>query len=250
LKKGGNAYLYGDGGTVMARTVGIGIQNFEKLITEHCFYVDKTDFIREWWENKDDVTLIIRPRRFGKTLSMNMLERFLSIEYAGQGEIFGGLSIWKDGKYRNLQGSWPVIFLSFADVKANTFTLAKEKICMLIKEVYRRHDYLLKGGSLKQEEQEAFRKIYTEMKDSETAYSLKNLSGYLSCYYGKKVIILLDEYDTPLQEAWVYGYWREMAELIHKRAVQFHILDQPVSGTGGYDGDYEGQQRIYFFRSE
>lgn len=198
----------------MARTVGIGIQSFEKLIKENCFYVDKTDFIRQWWENKDDVTLITRPRRFGKTLNMNMLKRFLSVEYAGQGEVFEGLSIWKEEKYRKLQGIWPVIFLSFADVKANTFALAREKICMLINEAYCRYDFLLTGECLKEGGTEFFRRGLTEMTDSEAAYSLKNLSGYLSGCYGKKVIILLDEYDTPLQEAWVYGYWHEMVEFI------------------------------------
>ena len=164
----------------MARTVGIGIQSFDKLIGNQYLYIDKTDFIREWWESGDDVTLITRPRRFGKTLNMNMLERFLSIEYADQGEIFEGLSIWKDEKYRNLQGSMPVIFLSFADVKANTFILAREKICMLIREVYRKHDYLLEEGFLKESEKVFFCKVMTEMTDSEVAYSLKNLSGYLS----------------------------------------------------------------------
>ena len=195
--------------------VNIGVQRFDRIREQNAFYIDKTDFIRQWWENRDDVTLITRPRRFGKTLNMNMLERFLSLEYAGQGEIFEGLSIWKDEKYHKLQGSMPVIFLSFADVKASTFALAREKICMLIKEVYRRYDFLLTGGSLKEGETELFRKILlTEMTDSEAAYSLKNLSGFLSGYYGKKVIILLDEYDTPLLEAWVYGYWKEMVEFI------------------------------------
>ena len=198
----------------VARTVGIGIQSFDKLIGNQYLYIDKSNFIREWWESGDDVTLIARPRRFGKTLNMNMLERFLSIEFAGQGEVFMGLSIWKDEKYRNLQGTWPVIFLSFADVKANTFAMAREKICMLIKEVYRKYDFLLAEGSLKEGETELFRRTLTGMTDSEAAYSLKNLSGYLAGYYGKKVIILLDEYDTPPQEAWVYGYWKEMVEFI------------------------------------
>lgn len=94
----------------MARTVGIGIQNFEKLISENSFYIDKTDFIRQWWENRDDVTQITRPRRFGKTLNLNMLERFFSVEYAGQGKIFEGLSIWNDEKYRNLQEPSPSYF--------------------------------------------------------------------------------------------------------------------------------------------
>ena len=198
----------------MARTIGIGIQSFEKLRTENSFYIDKTDFIRQWWENRDEVTLITRPRRFGKTLNMNMLERFLSVQYAGQGEVFEGLSIWKNEKYHKLQGSMPVIYLSFADVKANTFASAREKICMLIEEVYRRYDFLLTGGSLREGETERFRKILVEMTDSEAAYSLKNLSGYLSGYYGKKAVILLDEYDTPLQEAWLYGYWYEMVEFM------------------------------------
>ncbi len=198
----------------MARTIGIGVQSFEKIIKNQYLYIDKTEFIKEWWESGDEVTLITRPRRFGKTLNMNMLERFLSIEYAGQGEVFEGLSIWKEEKFRKLQGTCPVIFLSFADIKANTFSMAKEKICMLIREIYSRFDFLLSGGTLKEGEPEFFRSIFSEMSDSVVSYSLKNLSNYLSRYYDKKVIILLDEYDTPLQEAWVYGYWQEMVELI------------------------------------
>ena len=198
----------------MARTIGIGVQNFEKIIQNQYLYIDKTLFIKEWWESGDEVTLVTRPRRFGKTLNMNMLERFLSTEYAGQGEVFEGLSIWKEEKYRELQGTCPVIFLSFADIKANSFALAREKICMLIREIYSRYDFLLAGGTLKEGEPEFFRGVFSEMSDSVVSYSLKNLSGYLARYYHKKVVILLDEYDTPLQEAWVYGYWQEMVELI------------------------------------
>ena len=101
----------------MARTVGIGHQNFEHLIANENFYVDKTLFIKEWWENQDAVTLITRPRRFGKTLMMNTVEQFFSVEYAGRGELFEGLEIWKEEKYRKLQGAYPVIFLSFAEIK-------------------------------------------------------------------------------------------------------------------------------------
>lgn len=118
----------------MARTVGIGIQGFEKIIVNNYFYIDKTDFIKEWWENGDDVTLITRPRRFGKTLNMNMLERFLSVKYKGQGEIFEGMSIWKEEKYRRLQGTYPVIFLSFADIKESTAFGTKKRICQIIEE--------------------------------------------------------------------------------------------------------------------
>ena len=198
----------------MARTVAIGYQDFETIRQKEYFYIDKTNFIKEWWENGDNVTLITRPRRFGKTLNMNMLERFLSIEYTGQGEIFEGLSIMKDENYQKLQGIWPVISLRFADVKANTFLIAKEKICMLIRELYNKHDYLQTKETLNEQEQNFFRKIFEPVTDSVVSYSLKNLSGYLSRYYGKKVIILFDEYDTPLYEAWVNGYWKEMAEFI------------------------------------
>ena len=198
----------------MARTVGIGIQSFEKLIENQYFYIDKTNFIKEWWENGDDVTLITRPRRFGKTLNMSMLERFLSIEYSGQGEIFEGLAIWSDEKYQKLQGTCPVIFLSFADIKANNFSLAREKICMIIQKLYSKFDFLLDSRILRKDEEKFFNKIFMEMSDSVAACALRELSCYLLRYYGKKVIILMDEYDTPLQEAWVHGYWQEMTDFI------------------------------------
>nr|WP_300784260.1 AAA family ATPase [uncultured Acetatifactor sp.] len=198
----------------MARTVGIGIQSFEKIIKENSFYIDKTGFIRQWWENRDDVTLITRPRRFGKTLNMNMLERFLSVEYAGRGEIFDGLSIWKDEKYRNLQGTYPVIFLSFAGIKSSSFDEAKKSLFYLIEKLYNRYDFLLKEDSLNEKEKDFIKNISANMDNYSAISSLGTLSEFLCRYYGKKVIILLDEYDTPLQEAWVYGYWKEMVELI------------------------------------
>ncbi len=198
----------------MARTVGIGIQSFEKLIMENSFYIDKTDFIRQWWENRDDVTLITRPRRFGKTLNMNMLERFLSTEYAGQGEIFEGLSVWKEEKYRNLQGTWPVIFLSFAGIKSSSFDEAKKALFYLIEKLYNRYEFLLKEDSLNEKEKDFIKNISVNMDNYSAISSLGTLSEFLYRYYGRKVIILLDEYDTPLQEAWMYGYWKEMVEFI------------------------------------
>ena len=111
----------------MARTVSIGTQDFEKMIQRNCFYVDKTGFIKEWWESEDEVTLITRPRRFGKTLNMSMLNCFFSNKYADRGELFEKLEIWKDEKYCEIQGTYPVIFLSFAGVKGNTFELSKKR---------------------------------------------------------------------------------------------------------------------------
>ncbi len=195
----------------MARTVGIEIQNFAKLIENHYFYVDKTDFIREWWESGDDVTLITRPRRFGKTLNMNMLERFFSIEYAGRGEVFEGLSIWEKEAYRRLQGTYPVIMLSFASVKETTFENARKKLCHIITELYNRYDHLLDRKLLNEKEMEFYQNVSADMEDYTATESLKVMSGFLERYYGKRVIILLDEYDTPMQEAYVYGYWEELA---------------------------------------
>ncbi len=198
----------------MARTVGIGIQSFDKLIRNQYLYIDKSSFIREWWESGDDVTLITRPRRFGKTLNMNMLERFLSIEYAGQGEIFEGLSIWKDEKYRKLQGTYPVIFLSFAGIKSSSFDEARKSLFYLIEKLYNRYEFLVKEDSLNEKEKDFIKNISVNMDNYSAISSLGTLSEFLYRYYGKKVIILLDEYDTPLQEAWVYGYWKEMTEFI------------------------------------
>jgi hypothetical protein len=192
------------------RTVGIGHQDFEKVRQENIFYVDKTSFIREWWEGKDEVTLITRPRRFGKTLNMSMLEKFFSVQYAGRGDLFQGLSIWEDEGYRRIQGTYPILFIRFADVKETTYIQARKKICRIIKALYNEFDFLLESDSLNESEKKDFLHISVDMEDNEASYSLKALSGYLSRHYGKKVIILLDEYDTPMQEAYVNGYWEEM----------------------------------------
>ena len=194
----------------MARTVSIGNQDFEKIRINNYFYVDKTNFISQWWESADEVTLITRPRRFGKTLNMSMLEKFFSLEYAGRGELFEGLSIWQKEKYRQLQGSYPVMFLSFASVKETSYTDARRKICRIIARLYNQFDFLADSDKLNENEKAQFRKISADMDGDIDTDSLNLLSNYLMKHYGKKVIILLDEYDTPMQEAYVYGYWNEM----------------------------------------
>jgi hypothetical protein len=194
----------------MARTVAIGIQDFEKLISNDYFYVDKTSFIREWWESGDDVTLIMRPRRFGKTLNMNMLERFFSNEYARKGEIFEGLDIWKEQKYRDLQGTYPVIFLSFATVKENNFENVKKTIKCILSDLYVKYSFLRNYGELDDVELDYFNRVSDRMDDTDATQALARLSGYLYNHYKKKVIILLDEYDTPMQEAYLNGFWDEM----------------------------------------
>lgn len=195
----------------MGRTVGIGIQSFGKLIENNCFYMDKTHFIKEWWENQDDVTLITRPRRFGKTLNMNMLERFFSVRYRDQGQVFENLSIWKEEKYRRLQGTFPVISLSFANIKETDFEGARKRICQVMSQLYLDDYFLLDSDRLVEPEKDAFRKAVDQ---TDPVMALNQLSRYLFKHFGKRVIILLDEYDTPLQEAYVYGYWKELTEFI------------------------------------
>lgn len=193
------------------RRVGIGIQDYEKMITNRCFYVDKTDFIREWWESMDDVTLITRPRRFGKTLNMSMLEQFFSVDYAGRGDLFEGLSIWKDEKYRKLQGTYPVIGLSFANMKEKDYKTTREKINRILNNLYVKYSFLKDSSVLTDTDRAFFDRILAvEIGDSDATLALYQLSDYLYRYYGKKVIILLDEYDTPMQEAYVGGYWDDM----------------------------------------
>lgn len=196
----------------MARATGIGNQDFEKIRVNDIFYIDKTAFIREWWESVDEVTLITRPRRFGKTLNMSMLEKFFSVHYKGREDLFQGLDIWEEEKYRELQGTYPVVFLSFADIKETSFQEARRKICKIIQMIYNRFDFLLEGDVLNENEKENFRRLSADMENDTVSLSLKTLSEYLCRYYGKKVIILLDEYDTPMQEAYVNGYWEEMAD--------------------------------------
>lgn len=198
----------------MARTVAIGRQDFSKIRRDNCFYIDKTDFIREWWENMDDVTVIMRPRRFGKTLNMSMTEQFFSVEYAGRSDLFEGLSIWEHEKFRQMQGTWPVIFLSFANVKETNYHSCIEKIRLIIGELYRRYSFLTEGSVLAEEEKDTYRLLCrddgaAEGMETFLTVSVQRLAEYLYRYYGKKVIILLDEYDTPMQEAYVDGYWDE-----------------------------------------
>ena len=174
----------------MPRVIGIGHQDFETLIQNDYFYIDKTDFIKEWWENGDFVTLITRPRRFGKTLNMSMLQQFFSLDYRDKQHLFENLSIWKEEKYRGLQGTYPVISLSFANVKETVFSDARKVICQIIADLYRKYDFLLESGLLNAEEQKAYRRVSADMEKYLVSGSLKALSDYLSRYYRKKVIRL------------------------------------------------------------
>lgn len=194
----------------MAQTIGIGHQDFEVVRRENCFYIDKTQLIQEWWNNKDLVTLITRPRRFGKTLAMSMLEKFFSLQYAGRDDLFQGLRIWENEEFRKLQGTYPVICLSFANIKDSSYETIRKKICQLLSNLYSQYEFLLNDVFLNKQEKRFFQSVSANMDDATATIAIYQLSGYISRYYRKKVIILLDEYDTPMQEAYVNGYWQEL----------------------------------------
>ncbi len=194
----------------MPKTVSIGRQDFEAIITNNYFYIDKTSFIKEWWENGDSVTLITRPRRFGKTLNMSMVEQFFSIDYANRDDLFENLNIWKEEKYRKLQGTIPVISLSFANVKETTYVKTKTRICQTLTDLYIKYAFLRDSDTLTPRDREYFDRVSERMADTDAVIALYKLSDFIQRYYGKKPIILLDEYDTPMQEAYVNGYWDEI----------------------------------------
>ena len=198
----------------MEKVINIGGQRFQELREQDCFLVDKTHFIKEWWEKKDSVTLIARPRRFGKTLNMSMLECFFSNKYAGRADLFEGLSIWEEEKYRQLQGTYPVIFLSFGSVKADNLTEAKIQIKQEIAALYEENRYLLKKDILSDNERNLYNRTTEQMDDTTAQKAIRNMAAWMHRYYGKNVIILLDEYDTPMQEAYLQGYWDEFTSFI------------------------------------
>ena len=196
------------------KVIGIGKQSFEDIIQSNCFYIDKTSLIKEWWESEDDITLITRPRRFGKTLNMDMLKCFFSNQYRDQEQLFEGLNIWKEKKYQQLQGTYPVIYLSFADVKQTNYKDAVLKIKTIITDVFQQYIELAGWEGLTEVQIRQFQSVDPYMDDVTAQCALKDLSGYLYRYYEKKVIILLDEFDTPMQEAYIHGYWNEFTAFI------------------------------------
>ncbi len=198
----------------MAEIISVGNQSFKSIREMGAFYIDKTKFIKEWWESGDIVTLITRPRRFGKTINLSMTECFFSKEYAGKSSLFEGLDIWNNTKYQNLQGKFPVLFISFAGIKADNYKTAREGIINIIIDLYAKYSFLFKSKEINIKEREYFGIVNSGMSDIEIAMSLNRLSLCMSRCYGEKVIILLDEYDTPLQEAYLYGYWDKMVLLV------------------------------------
>lgn len=148
----------------MPKAVGIGLQDFKKIRDLDTFYIDKTKFIPEWWNSKDEVTLITRPRRFGKTLMMSTVENFFSVERA-DGSLFESLEVWNNPEYRTLQGTYPVIMLSFSDIKENSYQEVRNKICESIVDLYNHFDFLARGELLNEREKEYFYKVFSALEE-------------------------------------------------------------------------------------
>ena len=189
------------------KAVPVGIEDFKELIQDEYYYVDKTLLIDEMLMNKSKVTLFTRPRRFGKTLNMSMLKYFFDIKDKEENKkLFENLKV-SDSEYMSEQGKYPVIFISLKDLKGNTweenFILIKKHMKNLYMEFYDLKDNL--NPIFKND----FEKIVMEKEEADWIYSLKNLSNYLYEYYGKSVIILIDEYDAPIINAFDKGYYNE-----------------------------------------
>ena len=216
----------------MARVAALGIADFEKLVEKNVFYVDKTGFIKEWWDNNDEVTLITRPRRFGKTLTLDMVEKFFSVKYANRSDLFEKFDIWKDESYQDMQGGYPVISISLADIKDVNYAEMRESMKRCIGDMFRRHRYLLESDKLTDDDKQYFTRLSTgNGDDGEYMEALRKLSELMYLHYGKKAIILIDEYDTPMLESYVNGFW-EKAILYIKKMFHATFKNNPYLERG------------------
>ena len=191
----------------MQKSIGIGIENFKKVINENCYYVDKTKYIEDILEDKSEIKLFTRPRRFGKTLNMSTLKYFFDIHNKDENrKLFSGLDIEKS-PYFSEQGQYPVVFISLKGIKNNSWKDALFNIKSLLRELYEEFSFI--KNSLSSSEQDEFDKIWFKKDDGEYENALKNLTTYLYKYYKKEVILLIDEYDSPLISAYKYQYYNE-----------------------------------------
>lgn len=198
----------------MAREIAIGQQDYAAIIEKNSFYVDKTFFIKDWWNDPTFCTVILRPRRFGKTLTMSMMEYFFSTKHAGRADLFEGLYIWEQEEFRALQGIYPVINITLADIKEKTHEGAINEIKLIIQSIFNSFTYLADSDKLTSIDKKRFEAHIENPAVESLARSLRFLSELLYKHHGKKVLIFLDEYDTPMQEAFSSGDWNEIVEFI------------------------------------
>ncbi len=189
----------------------IGVDDFKEAVTGY-YYVDKTLFIKELLDHHSKVTLITRPRRFGKTINMSMLSYFFSIDHKKSAALFDSLAIASagGGAYLSERNQYPVIFLTLKDVQNDTWEMLFESFKLAISAEYQKHSYLLEGDALGEYEKEYFKKIiHTTASAAEYQVSLAYLTLYLWKYHGREPVILIDEYDAPLQYAYECGFYKE-----------------------------------------
>lgn len=190
------------------RPIAIGVSDFRNIIANNCFYVDKTKFIEELVNDMTAVHLITRPRRFGKTLNLSMLKYFYDIEGNTENrKLFDGLYI-SNSLAMSEQGKYPVIFLSFKDVKADSSLEMMENIAILMKNLYDKFEYIRE--KLNQSNLMEFDEIWLKKDNANLRGALLNLCSYLKEYYNQDVILLIDEYDTPMVSAYEHGYYDEI----------------------------------------
>ena len=193
----------------------IGISDFKEIIDENCLYVDKTLFIQEVVEQSARVALILRPRRFGKTLNLSMLRYFFEKVDEDRSYLFKDLNIWKNEKYRMLQGKFPVIFLTLKSIKFSSWNETYDAFRRIISEEFERHRYILENDTLTKQEKETYHEIIYRKDDTTLiGHSLFLLTKWLHRYYKQKVIVLLDEYGTQAHAAYVGKYYDTFIDFI------------------------------------
>ncbi|MBQ1510034.1 MAG: AAA family ATPase [Selenomonadaceae bacterium] len=199
------------------RPMPVGIEDFKKLIQREYYFVDKTRFIRELLDLQTEVTLITRPRRFGKTLTLSMLQYFFTLENAEENrELFRGLDIERAGeKYMQEQGTRPVVFLTLKEVRAGTFAEMRVILAEFLRNLYGQSQYLEHSEALSVQERQYFSAILNEACDmAKMKFALANLMKMMEKHHGRKPVLLLDEYDAPILSAWEKGYYEECIDFM------------------------------------
>ena len=200
----------------MKKTIQVRTSDFKKIIQDNHYFVDKSLIIKEFVENGADVILTPRPRRFGKTLNMSMIKHFFDIENKEENKnLFKGLKIENEKEIMKMQGRYPVIFLSFKDQKHFNFNNLEESISILISHLFRDYEYLLDSEKLSElDKKELKRYMAKEASVIEYSGGLNVLMKFMYKHYNEKIIVLIDEYDVPLQEAFIRGYYEEALVLV------------------------------------
>ena len=191
--------------------IGIGTSDFKKLRIKDYYYIDKTMYIKDILDNKSEIVLVTRPRRFGKTLNMSMLKYYFDCTKKDSKELFQGLKILEqEEKYTSKLGYYPVIYVTLKDAGLMNYNLMMMQLKTIMMEVYYEHRYVLEKEEMSEGERKIFnRMLSAEANDIDIMNSLKILSKILYQYYNKPVILLIDEYDVPLQNAYIQGYYEE-----------------------------------------